>query len=399
MATWSVNSYGYPNPFQTSGSGPTATRARGAWEMFESFTQRPGYASVKAYWENHPSRPVKPHGVESWKATFEEFGLLYVLSGSDNAVITPGGRQLLAAVSAGDEREFAWIALNLLLRYPLRGEPRRRSRGDDFDKSDLLLYWYLHASLIELDGFWQQELFRILAYVFRRSEAPAAVDLVRQIRAGRADITQYPDPSGGRSGGVYNALNQVLIHGSLNHMLFTSSKEDSQYLHGARENWWYVREEFRDLIELALGGQVQPLPAGCATQASLVQRMPSASIPPDEQAYFDYVGAQVTPLVEARARAQAAAAPMVDYGGDVVFLLSEGQHFRRVDDQHINGPLQALCVLADGRRVIVSDDLERTFMVEHKELTGDRVVVRLRPARPITDREYVVGLLGGGGSA
>jgi hypothetical protein len=396
VPTWSVNSYSYPNPFQGSASGQTAAWAQGAWEMFESFAQRPSYASVKTYWENHPSRPVKPHAVESWKATFEEFGLLYVLSKSDNVVVTGGGHQLVAAASADDEREFAWIALNLILRYPVRGESGRRSLGDDFDKSDLLLYWYLHAALIELDGFWQAELFRVLAQVFRRSEAQGAIELVREMRSGTIDITTYLDPSGGGSGGVYNTLNQVLNHGSLNHMLFTSSRKESRYFGGTSENWWHINDDFRDLIELALGGQVRPLPAGCATQASLMQRMPSALNPPDEQAYFDYVGAQVTPLAEAQATAAAAAAPTVEYGGEGVFLLSEGRHFTRVDALHIVGPVHVLCVLAGERRVIVSDHLERTFMVEHKELAGNEVVVRLRPARPILDHDYVAALFGGG---
>jgi hypothetical protein len=333
--------------------------------------------------------------VESWKATFEEFGLLYVLNRSDDVVITPGGQQLLATASEGSERKFAWVALNLILRYPVRGESGRRSQGDDFEKSDLLLYWYLHASLIELGGFWQQEFLRILSRVFRRSEAQEAIDLVRMLRTGTADIRDHPDPTGGASGGVYNALNQVLNHGSLNHMLFTSSREDSQYFDDTRENWWHVSDEFRELIELALGGQVHPLPAGCAMQASLMQRMPAAPNLADEQAYFDYVGAKVTPLEEAEASAAAAAAPTVEYGGEAVFLLSEGQHFTRLDDGLIIGPIHALCVLAEERRVIVSDVLDATFMVEHKELKGNEVMVRLRRARPIIDPDYVAGLFGG----
>lgn len=389
MPTWIVNSYSYPNPFQTSEG------ARWSWHRFVSFLERPSYASVKTFWENHSERPIAPHTVESWKATFEEFGLLYVLTATDDVVVTPAGRQVFSAATAQDEREFAWVGLNLLLRYPLRGTGRR-SHGDQFDRSDLLLYWFLHAALIELDGFWQQELFRVLGHVFRREEASAAVELVRRLRTGAADINAHPDPSGAQTGGIYNALNQVLVHGSLNHMLFTSSRQESRYFEETRENWWFVRDEFRDLIELALGGHVQPLPAGCASQASLVQRMPAAPHPADEKAYFDYAGAPVVPLAEAQARAEGAAAPTVEYRGEAVFLLSEGEHYRRRDDRHIVGAVHALCVLAEERRVIVSDDLSRTFIVEHKELIGEEVVLRLRPARPILDQHYVVGLFGGG---
>jgi len=389
MPTWTVNSYSYPNPFQTSGP------ARGSWAMFESFIERSSYASIKTHWENHPDRPVQPHAVESWKATFEEFGLLYVLSATDDVVVTPGGHQLVAAARANDEREFAWVGLNLLMRYPLRGKAGRRSRGDEFERSDLLLYWFLYATLVDLDGFWQQELFRVLSLVFRREDAQPAVDLVRRFRNGEADIQNYADPSLGKTGGIYNALNQVLVHGSLNHMLFTSSKAPSRYFAGAQENWWYVKDDSRDLIELALGGQMEPLPAGCASQASLMQRMPAAPNPVDEEAYFGYVGAPVTPLADAQEQAELAAAPTVEYAGEAVFLLSEGQHYTRRDDRHIVGPVHALCVLAEERRVILSADLDRTYMIEHKELAGNEVHITLRPARPILDKAYVTGLFSG----
>jgi hypothetical protein len=364
--------------------------------MFKSFVDYVGYGSVKTYWDSNSPRRVKPHTVESWKAAFEEFGLVYVLTASDAVSITPGGQQLVAAADAGDEREFAWIALNLILRYPARGEPGRGAHGVEFDQSDLLLYWFLHAALVELDGFWHHELFRVLAHVFRRADAQTAVDLVRQLRSGLADINHHADSSGGQSGGVYNSLNQVLVHGSLNHMLFTRSRQDSHYFPGTKENWWHLRDEFRDLIELALGGQGPPLPAGCATQASMIQRMPGAPSHADEQRYFDYMGAAVTPLAEAQASAAANSAPVADVGGLTVFVLSEGVHFTRLEANRIVGPVHALCVLAEERRVIVSDDLERTYMVEHKELTGTEVVVRLRGARPIIDSDYVSSLFGGG---
>jgi hypothetical protein len=250
--------------------------------------------------------------------------------------------------------------------------------------------------MTDLDGLWQQELLRVVAHAFTRTDARLAVDRVRRVRDGTADINEWPDPSGGKTGGVYNALNQLMVAGSLNHMLFTSSPLDSQHFPGRKENWWQVRDEYRDIIELAVAGQDHPLPTGCARQAALVDRMPAAPDYSQEREYFDYVGAPVIPLAEAQAQVEAAAAPAVEYGGEVVFLLSEGQHFIRIDDQHIVGPVHSLCVLAEERRVIVSDNLDRTYMVEHKELAGNQVTVRLRQARPIIDRDYVAGLFSGG---
>jgi hypothetical protein len=365
--------------------------------MFESFVHRPSYAAVKAFWDTHPNRRVQSHAVESWKATFEEFGLLYVPKASGNVIITPGGHQLVAAATAAADREFAWIGLNLLLRYPLRGTEGRSSRGDDFDRSDLLLYWFLYAALIELEGFWKQELFRVLASVFRRSDAPAAIQLVRRLRAGEADIVNYPDPSAGQTGAVYNALNQVLVHGSLNHMIFSSAKDDSPYLEDTRENWWFLRDQYRDVVQLALGDSGAGAPSGCAGLAPLIDRMPAAPNYGDEQDYFDHVGAPVPDLAEAEAQA-AEVVPTVEYGGESVVLLTAGIHFSRRDDQHVVGSARTLCRLGQEHRVLVSDNLDLTFMVEHKELAGNDVVVRLRRARPILDRDYVESLYAGDSS-
>lgn len=375
MATWLVNSYGYPNPFETSRS------ARLAWEMFESFLAHPRYDAIKAFWKDHASRRVAAHGVESWKAAFEEFGLLYVLSGTDDVVITPGGRQLVNAAHTKDERLFAWIGLNLILRYPLRGKATRHSKGPEFDQSDLLLYWFLNAALVELDGFWHSELFRILSKVFRRADAQAAIDLVRQLRNGSEDIYRHPDPSDGKTGGVYNALNQVMVHGSLNHMLFTSVADDSPYFTDAHENRWHHLNKFRDLIELSLVVRLPPDSTTCSGLGTLIQRMPAAPYFSDEEKYFSYAGAAVVPLADAQAQAHGAAAPAVNYNEEPVFLLTADRHFTRISATDLSGPIRSLCVLAEGQRVLVSDELGFTYMVEHKQLVGDQVRIHLRRAR------------------
>jgi hypothetical protein len=386
MATWRVNSYGYPNPFMPSQS------AEKAWEMFVSFTKFNSYRGLKKHWESHPKRPVDSHAVESWKANFEECGIIYVLSGDDGIHITAGGRQLLAAAKANDDREFAWIGLNLLLRYPLRGNGRR-SRGAEHNESDLLLYWFVLATLLELKGFWHSELFRVLSAVFARDQAPKALEVVRGLRSRKVEISNYLDPSGGHSGAVYNAINQVMVKGSLNHMLFTSDRRDSIFIGGESENFWHVREEFRDVVELALGGQAQQLPPGCGAGATLIQRLPGAPKFANEQSYFDYAGAPVQDLRIAISQTHSEPAPAVQYGTDVVYLLTATTHFQRLDASRIVGPVHVLCVLAIGQRVLVDDELAFTYMVEDKVMdpTG-QVTVMLRRARPIHDHDYVLAL-------
>src|ERR1044071_3433886 len=130
---WRVNSYGYPNPFSSS------QKAVQAWETFLSFFDFASYGKLKEFWESGAAgRLLDSHAVESWKATFEEFGLLYVLSRSDEIQITPAGLQFREAAEARNQDEFGWIGLSLLLRYPLHGPPRAR-RGRQRD-ANLLLY-------------------------------------------------------------------------------------------------------------------------------------------------------------------------------------------------------------------------------------------------------------------
>jgi hypothetical protein len=392
MSTWRVDSYGYPNPF-------TSSHAKRSWDFFESFSTNRSYAAVKSLWESHPTQPVDAHTVESRKSAFEQFGLLYVLTSTDRVVLTPGGKQLLAAASARDQREFAWIGLNLLLRYPLRGKTGRRPRDLDHQGSDLLPYWFFHAAMLELDGLSQHEMFRVVGQIFKRADGPGAIDRVRAGRTNPSTIAQLQDPTGGRSGAVYNALNQVLVAGGLNHMVLTSSMEPSTYSPGTNENFWRYRGGFREIVELALGAGTS-LPSGCASGVRLTARMPAARGFPDEEAYFEYAGAAVTPLPEALAASLVAPAPSVQYGGESVRLLTAGKHFTRVDADHIVGPVQSLCVLSLERRVLVSDDLAVTHMVENKELLGgDRVQVRLRRARPVLDLAYVQSLFEDGGAS
>src|SRR5436305_13370664 len=111
---WLVNSYSYPSPF---GSQHAVT----AWRTLRSFTEFRSYDELKRAWSGGlDGRRIDPHTVESWKATFEEFGLLYVLTGSDRIVVTPAGEQIIAAGDAGNKTDFVWVGLNALRRYPPR---------------------------------------------------------------------------------------------------------------------------------------------------------------------------------------------------------------------------------------------------------------------------------------
>lgn len=384
--SWRVNSYGYPNPFTTS-------RAHSAWQKFETFLAQNSYRKLKDDWDR---RGLDPHAVESWKANFEECGLLYLISRDDTIQITPGGRQLKAAADAGNEREFAWIGTNLLVRYRLRGTTGRRPRKAPHDTSDLMPYWLVLAAALELDGLWQTELFRIIAGVFNLADAPAAIDRIRSSREGTFNPMALPNLA--TPGAAYNALNQVAVKAGLNQMTLVKGPRPSPYDVGTQENYWRVPDGYRPIVELALGGTSTPANGCSIAPTSWIERMPSAPLYEDEQAHFTAVGAPVTPLADAEHAASTAEvrAPTAIFGTEQVHLLTVGKHCSRPDSFTIEGATATLCVLAKDRRIVLNEDLSYTYLVKGKTLLfGPQVRVHLQRARPIQNAAYVRTLFEG----
>lgn len=382
MDTWRPNSYGYPNPFQDDPR--YREKAAHAWDMFTSFAERTSYREVKEFWDENSQRRVRPHAVESWKATFEELGLLYVLQRDDNIVVTPGGQQQLNAVAGGNLEQFCWVGVNLLLRYPLSHVPERRSRGPKFAASDLLPYWYLFACLLDYGGLWQSEYYH-LATAFTVAEARQRAALIPAVRSDPERCHELFNFNEALTDDVYNALNQGMVHASLNHVVFSSQRAQSPY--GRYENRWYVKDAHLDLLQAALGGTAGTLPTGCADVSNFVDRMPVAAPPIEEQAYFEYLGAAVQSRGESPKPGNLLRS--ITIGDEYVPLLKAGEDFVRTETNIISGKIASLCILAPGMRVICSDDLTKSYMVTNKQLSGADVSVWLRPARKITDPQYV----------
>ncbi|MFL5962266.1 MAG: hypothetical protein ACJ757_05170 [Gaiellaceae bacterium] len=382
---WLVNSYGYPSPF---GSGKAVI----AWNTFLSFAEFKSYDGLKAMWNGgRDGRRIDPHTVESWKATFEEFGLLYVLSGSDCIVITPAGHQLITAGSDGDRLQFGWVGLNALLRYPLRGG--RTARSPAYENSDLLLYWFFFAALRELGNhLWWSELERVLSTVFTRARGIEAVELIKQLRGGDVDIESIALPVERTSGAFYNSLNQVVVHASLNHLLLGKANDEAFYRDNPERHHW-ILQDWLPIVDLALGG-IGP-DEDCLERRTLLDRLPS---PPDlggdEAGYFDYLGSSVPPI-PTQSSSGAQLREIVFEGGTVA-VLAEGVNYDTVTPTSIRGPILSLCKLAAGQRVILSGDLLFTYIVVDKQRSsGDAVEVTVRRARPITNPGPIQSLLGG----
>jgi len=340
---WKVNSYGYPNPFSQE------QNAQQAWETFLSFFRGSSYSGLKAYWASSSApRNIDPHAVESWKATFEEFGLLYVLRGSDQIRITPAGEQFRNAADKGQKDEFAWIGLSLLLRYPLRGT--RGRRGAAHEQADILLYWFLYAAMRDLQGyFWWSELERVLCSVFTINQAAAALDTVIKLRSGTLSIDDLSLPTSDTHGAFYNSLNQVVVHASLNYLLLGKSADDSLYTAELQERKHWIIPDWTPMIDMALGGRVAT--ADCDGVSSFVARMPKApDFGADEEAYFDYAGALVGSMPGASSAAglsyvslPGGSVPILRIGSQYVISAQSPNHIRIV------GPINVLCKLAKGQ--------------------------------------------------
>ncbi|TNE62680.1 MAG: DUF3883 domain-containing protein [Alphaproteobacteria bacterium] len=278
---WRVSSYSYPNPFSDN------AKSREAWETLLSFKKHSSYANLKAAWaKGDYNRKLTHQGVESWKATFEEFGLLYVLSGTDDIRITPAGQQFFDAGLQGSAEQLEWIGLNLLFRYPLRGS--RRPKSALHGNSDLLLYRFLFSIFVDCDFvlYWP-EFERIISKVFYKEEANIALGQVRALRSNVSKVSSYDLPVVERKGAFYNSLNQVMMHASIGYALFDKTN-DTVYPSDESARTHTIPPIKRRLIIDALR-----LSENAATES--VAALPAAPEFSSEHEYFDYLGRLVSP--------------------------------------------------------------------------------------------------------
>ena len=371
---WRVNSYGYPCFFSEN------EKSQEAWTTLLTFFDFQDYSLLKEYWSSSKApRRLSSQAVESWKATFEEFGILFVESRSSEITITPAGIQLREAAQRHDREEFAWIGLNTLLRYPLRGP--RRPKSHAHDQSDLLLYRFFYSALLDLDGYiWRTELERVLCRVFLTNDAINAVEDIRVLRRQPNLISQINMPVARREGGFYNSLNQVTVHAGMNHLLLGSEVVESPFGISEPRQRHFIRKDWMGMIRKALSNGVDL--DYCATGGFAVGRVPAAPNLPTEANYFAYLGAPVA-LMSAQAPPSLVSQIME---GESVFFLQEHVDYRLLDEHHLEGLVASLCQLSRSQRVILSHDERWTYMIEDKTLINSSSVrIRIRRARPISN--------------
>lgn len=396
MDYWRVASQGYPNPFRTDDNPKIA------WDVLRTFIDYDGrsYKALKAFWDTKEAPfDLDSHTLETRKQAFEEFGLLYVISRSDTITITPGGWQFFNAAKDGNENDFVWIGLNLVLRYPLQGPPLpRKAKSAAHRNSDLLLYRFLYSAMRDLgDYFWWTELARVFCRVFSTAEAKTAVDIVRELRANPLRHTEYPVPSSKPDAGFYNVLNQAPLHAGLSQTVILQDNDSEHYGANEKRRRHSINRHYLSLVSAALGDFSGETGCGGGGSAQYVDRLPTARSFDTEQEYFDYMGAAVPTLAATTAQA---APQSVTLAGDTVLVLKDNEHFRQISagaqGRVVEGTASVLCRVARRNRIILSTDMQWTYLVIEKNLVGTNTVqLSLRRALPITNREPIQQLLEG----
>lgn len=382
---WKVNSYSYPSFFSNN------DKADEAWSVFLTFFNYTAYDELKTWWDSGKgTRRLNPSALESWKATFEEVGLLYVVSRSNKITITPSGKALRKFAENNDLTGFVWTGINLLTRYPLRGP--RRARSELHGNSDLFLYRFIYSAILELDNYiWWSELERILCRVFSTDQAQDAIADIKLLREKPEKIQELSLPSKQRVGSFYNSLNQVCNHASMNHLIFETLRQQSpykDYLEGEKDRKIIVRNEWILLLKKALISD-QPK-ALCASGGSYIGTLPTFRSFETEQEYFDFLGAPVVSYQDASSTTLGS----VNLNGQQVTHLIKGENFHKQGNLSITGPQTSLCQLSRQQRVILDSDQKWSYKVKEKTVvSSSEVTIQLSRARPITDYKQILKLL------
>lgn len=151
---WFTSFIGYPNFLKTQGS---------SFDLGQAFiTLAQASLNSKTYSESKELFPnLDPAQVETKKAAFQEFGLLYVIPRSNTITLTPLGFQLYDLLSKRqvleeNRRTVLLLLCHSLARYqfnnPLPVGGKRKVNTDRAKSSDVLPYLACYYLLLKLDG-------------------------------------------------------------------------------------------------------------------------------------------------------------------------------------------------------------------------------------------------------
>ncbi|GAB5493707.1 MAG: hypothetical protein Phog2KO_39220 [Phototrophicaceae bacterium] len=374
---WIVNSYGYPHFFLED------QRSKNAAKICRTFFRHNSYNHIK-----HELTPLSQSAVESWKAAFEEFGLFYVPYGEDRVVHLPLGRQMLDATDQNEREKFIWFAMNGLSKYRFNNpHPVRRTRFS-FENSDVHPYWALWEAMRKLDNYiYWDEFSKLLATVMHWNQLPGIISSIQECRKQPKLMERYQLSNQLGTRDLQNILMQVMKHGSVAYDIITKERE---VMYGKIQNKYYINPKYLHLFDEILGISMFPSECEFSNNTPFEERILRYQGPIKEVEYFEgYLGARVdTDLPHIRTIQKELRA--VDLGNENVSLIEVSETIIR-SGLEVQGPSSELCTLRLNQRVIVSDDLTRTYIILSKFVNLDGIVtIKLRGARRIVDADYIL---------
>ena len=192
---------------------------------------------------------ISAHQVETKKAAFQEFGLLYVVPHSDVISITPIGQQLLQFVARSDDAEQSRRNVLLLLAHSLSryqfdnplpiGGSRNRQWADSTDVRPYLASYYL---LAKLNGVLTvSELLGAVFGLQKMKDLPKVAAAIRGQRGNRQPFNRL-DGLPENEGTVENLKIYFMSHLSL----------DSEIIKDHRVNYYGFEEQCYELTGLGV---------------------------------------------------------------------------------------------------------------------------------------------------
>lgn len=246
---WFTSSIGFPDFFSTNG------KSRELADFFLKFADAADagrtYKEAKALFGD-----LDPAQVETKKAAFQEFGLLYVFPRSNQISLTPAGRQLRAILATPTTRAMRRkMVLELLCaclcRYqfsnplPVGGHRYR----DRTDSTDVLPYAAFYRIILTLDGYvTESELRQVVFGIRTMSQVSEAIQHIQRTRELRRPVDMWaalPD----KKGTSENLKIYFVSHATLADNIIV--KSDSK-VHGFPEPAYQLTREGTEIVKKAL---------------------------------------------------------------------------------------------------------------------------------------------------
>lgn len=244
---WFTSFIGYPGFLKERGA---------SYELGQAFiTLARASIEGQTYKEAKELFPNLDHAqVETKKAAFQEFGLLYVVPRSDIVTLTPLGKQVYQLIESGkltNRRRILYALAHALARYQFNnplpvGGNRYRERASSSDVLPYLVCYYL---LLKLEGVLTESELRGVVFGLQYMQSVRAIEAEIQLR--RQSKMPFSDlaclPSDSRTSN--NLRIYFCSHLSLDGEILHTTEAD---YYGSRELAYELTEFGYELIESVL---------------------------------------------------------------------------------------------------------------------------------------------------